>query len=236
MIAALRERRLEPEVMDDPSLDPDHHRHALHSLARINTISRSAKALWEPLRRFHDEQAGRPLRVLDIACGGGDLPAELNRRAKAEGRDLIVDGCDISPIALEVATETHRAVEGVDARFFQLDAVRDALPEGYDVMISSMFTHHIERAEVTALLAKMAAASRFVIINDLVRSWYGLLGVSVVVHLVSRSPVVHVDGPRSIRAAFTPTEMQEMADAANLVGAKIQWQPPIRMVLTWEQP
>lgn len=220
--------------MDDPALDPQSHRHALRSLARINVLSRSANTLWPTLKSFCEARAGRPVRALDIACGGGDLPLELNRRARGGGYDLTVDGCDVSPVAIEVATETNRGDPG-DAKFFQIDALRDELPDGYDVAITSMFTHHLERDDVVDLLRRMAAKTRLVIVNDLVRSWYGWLGVQAVVHVVSRSPVVHVDGPRSIRASFTIDEMRKMAEEAGLTGCEIAWRPPVRMLMTWRR-
>lgn len=218
--------------MDDPALDPQSHRHALRSLARINVLSRSANTLWPTLKRFCDEHAGRPVRVLDIACGGGDLPLEVNRRARDAGCDLTVDGCDVSPLAVQVAQETNRD-DPSGAKFFRLDALRDELPDGYDVAITSMFTHHLEREDVVELLRRMSAKTRLVIVNDLVRSWYGWLGVKAVVHMVSRSPVVHVDGPRSIRASFTVEEMRAIAEEAGLSGCAIAWRPPVRMLLTW---
>ncbi len=102
-------------------------------------------------------------------------------------------------------------------------------------MMTSMFTHHLEREQVVELLRKMAAGSRMVIVNDLVRSWYGWLGVSMAVHLMSRSPVVHVDGPRSIRASFKPAELGQLAEQAGLSGAQITRHLPVRMLLTWRR-
>src|SRR5918912_1375115 len=84
----LSRRLLRPEVMDQPGLDPRRHAHALRGLARINFWSGSAGILWPDLAALARETAPRPLRVLDVATGGGDVPIRLWRRARRAGLDL----------------------------------------------------------------------------------------------------------------------------------------------------
>ena len=45
-LTSLRQRRCQPEMMDDPQLDPARHVQALACLARINSLSGSARILW----------------------------------------------------------------------------------------------------------------------------------------------------------------------------------------------
>jgi hypothetical protein len=59
------------------------------------------------------------------------------------------------------------------------------------------------------------AAGKMVVINDLVRSALGLGMVYLATRLLSRSPVVRTDGPRSVRAAYT---LKEIADLATQAG------------------
>ncbi len=80
-LVRLQERRCQPELMDEPGLDPERHRQALQGLARINWLSASDRILWHPIRALARELAGKPLRVLDIATGGGDVPIRLWQRA-----------------------------------------------------------------------------------------------------------------------------------------------------------
>src|SRR5437763_3343791 len=91
-------RRLQPEVMDQPGLDPVRHRQALAGLRRINFFSGSAGILWPPLAALA-YGAARPVRVLDLATGGGDVPIRLWRRARRAGLPLEVEACDVSPVA-----------------------------------------------------------------------------------------------------------------------------------------
>src|SRR4051812_37389748 len=66
-----------PGLMAAPGLDPAEPRLALAGLARVNRISRSAAILRPPIRRLARELSGRPVRILDIATGSGDVPLAL---------------------------------------------------------------------------------------------------------------------------------------------------------------
>jgi 2-polyprenyl-3-methyl-5-hydroxy-6-metoxy-1,4-benzoquinol methylase len=228
-------RLLQPEVMDQPGLDPARHRQALAGLRRINFFSGSAGILWPPLAGLA-RSASRPVRVLDLATGGGDVAIRLWHRARRTGLSLEVEGCDVSPVAVEHATrqaERRRA----EVRFFVADALSGDLPPGYDAVICSLFLHHLTDDQAVALLRRMAAtAGRLVLVNDLVRSRAGLLLARVGTHLLSMSPVVHVDGPRSVEGAFTVAEARALADRAGLAGATVARRWPCRFLLTWVRP
>ena len=99
----LRQHRRRPEIMDQPDLNADRHVKALRGLARINFWSGSAGILWPALAALARTMAPNSPRVLDVATGGGDLPIRLWRRAQRAGLTLHLEGCDISPVALEYA-------------------------------------------------------------------------------------------------------------------------------------
>jgi len=108
---------------------------------------------------------------------------------------------------------------------------------GYDVVMCSLFLHHLERGQARTLLARMAEqARRLVLVNDLVRSPAGWLLAHVGTRLLSRSWVVHTDGPRSVAGALTTAELREVAAEAGLVGAEVAGRWPFRMLLTWRRP
>jgi SAM-dependent methyltransferase len=230
----LEQRRLRPEVMDQPDLDPAQHARALRGLARINWWSRSSGILWPALLAL--APAAGPLRVLDLATGAGDVPIRLSRRARRAGIPVRIEGCDVSAVAVDYARRRAERV-GADVRFFVHDALAEPLLSGYDVVMCSLFLHHLERGQARTLLARMAEQARqLVLVNDLVRSPAGLLLAHVGTRLLSRSWVVHTDGPRSVAGAFTTAELRELAAEAGLVGAEVAWRWPFRMLLTWRRP
>lgn len=231
----LGERRRLPELMDDPALEAGRHLQALRGLERINRWSRSASILWPPIRDAASRMPGRSIRILDVATGAGDLPIALWRAARRHRVPLSVDGCDVSPRAIEHAK--RRAGElGAEVGFLPLDVFsNNALPEGYDVVMSSLFLHHLDEAQGLHLLRRMReAAGRLVLVNDLVRSPLGLGLAYAGTRLLSASPVVRIDGVRSVRAAWTIEEVGAMAARAGLRGATVAPRWPCRFLLRWE--
>jgi len=55
------------------------------------------------------------------------------------------------------------------------------------------------------------------------------------VRCISHSDVVHVDGPRSVEGAFTPEEVQALAEAAGLHGCRVTPKWPFRFLLEWSR-
>ncbi len=230
----LASRELTPEVMDDPSLDAALHRQALRGLARINAVSGSARLLWTAIERALANIEKRPIRVLDLACGGGDVTLALARLGVRRHVDIEVVGCDISPTALEHARAMADG-SGLPVRFIQQDVLREPPPAGFDLCVSSLFLHHLQRDQAVRVMRCMAEAADGVLINDLRRSAGGLAAAQLGVRVLTRSPVVHVDGPRSVRAAFTQQEMREMAEEAGMHGAQVTRRFPFRMLLSWRR-
>jgi SAM-dependent methyltransferase len=225
---SLAHRHRQPELMDDPALNPAEHRRALSGLARINSLSGSAKVLWPALRKLA-HQLNRPIRVLDIATGSGDVPLALRRFADRERLPITFAGCDLSEVAIDVA---KRAAG--DVQFFTLDVLNAPVPTGFDAFTCSLFLHHLDEPDVVAVLTKLRTSNpRLILVSDLERSRFNLAAVWVASRLLSRSRVVHVDGPLSIRGAFTVPEMRATAEAAGLHGATVRTRFPCRMLLEW---
>lgn len=231
----LRQRAMEPEDIDDPALEKEQLFGALRGLTTINFLSASAGSVWAPMVRLARERKQDRLRILDVATGGGDIPRALWRKAKRAGLKLEILGVDISERALEFAArQCHDC--GSDVRFEQRDILRDGLPEGYDVIVSSLFLHHLTNDQAGQLLGAAAVATRhLVLINDLRRGQYGLTLAYFAGHILSSSPIVRVDAIRSVRAAFTMQEALAMAEAAGMKGASVQRRWPARYLLQWRK-
>ncbi len=227
-------RERHPEVMDQPGLDPKAHHKALDGLSRLNFWSNSTGILWPAIRDL-SRRVNRPLRLLDVATGAGDVPIRLWQKAKRNGMELDVTGCDLSPVALEHARARSERL-GAKVTFFQHDIIRSQIPTEYDVVTSSLFLHHLAQSEATAFLEQAArAATRLVLINDLRRSSMGLVLAILASRLLTFSRVVRVDAPLSVRAAFTITEAKQLAERAGLSNAKVVSKWPFRFLLSWER-
>lgn len=232
----LPDRVLEPELMDQPDLNEADHHAALRGLGRINVLSLSRLPFKAPLVELAlKRRSSQPLRVLDVACGGGDTSIWVAGLAKRSALPIQVTGLDISAQALNFAA--HRATsKKVDVHWLERDVLGDGLPEGFDVILCSLFLHHLTREQATRLFGVMAAHAReAALVVDLVRSKPGLWLAKVVPPIVSRSYVVHVDAVLSARSAFSMQEVREMADEAGLGTARLSRRWPERFLLDWRR-
>ncbi len=224
-----------PEIMDQPGLDAGDHEHALSGLRRVNFLSRSDAILWPAIAEL--ARTRRPqdsaLRVLDLATGAGDIPIALARRAERAGLNIQFDGCDVSPRAVDFARRQAEKPHA-NVRFFTWDALKGPLPDQYHVIMCSLFLHHLDEASAVEVLRRMSeAASRRILVNDLIRSRLGLLLAQAGCRLLTRSHVVHYDGPASVSAAFTPAEALALAEQAGLRGTTLTRHWPQRFLLSW---
>ncbi len=236
-LTRLAERHREAELMDELSLDVSEHTRALAGLRRVNWWSRSAAMVQSDLRQLAAEcSAERPLRLLDVACGGGDVTTQIARWSRLAGLPVRVSACDISPTALDIARQQADST-GESIEFFQHDLLQQPLPGEFDVVMCSLFLHHLDGSDAVRVLRSMAAAAtRAVLVNDLIRSRSGYLLSLLGTRLLSRSRIVHVDGPLSVAGAFTPPEALRLCEQASLQGATISRHWPQRFLLTWRRP
>jgi 2-polyprenyl-3-methyl-5-hydroxy-6-metoxy-1,4-benzoquinol methylase len=235
----LEARQLQPEVMDDPALDAREHERALQALHRINLLSASASIVWPSILKLARQQTTTRLRVLDIATGSGDVPLAIARKAKRAGIKLDLLGVDISERAVTLARERLAASElrSQSIHFQRLDALHEQLPGDYDVVMCSLFLHHLTGDEARRLIHSMAVAARQrVLLSDLRRSRYGWLLAYGASRLLTRSKVVHVDALLSVQAAFTPDELRDLARAAPFQDLQIVHRWPCRMLLVGQAP
>ena len=232
----LRERDRQPELMDAPHLDETLHRRALGALGRLNYFSRTARVLFCSLQKFVPTN-GQTLRVLDLATGGGDVAVKIARLARMQGFPLQISGCDVSPTAINFAQTAARTAGLVDLDFFQLDALQDDLPTDFDVIICTLFLHHLTESDSIALVRRMSEAARLgLLIDDLRRTGLGYFLAWTVGRILSRSPIVHSDGPQSVRAAFTLDEVRSLVQRAGLREYQLLRHWPQRFLLSWSKP
>ena len=101
-------------------------------------------------------------------------------------------------------------------------------------MYCTLFVHHLDPPDVVRLLKGMAArARRLVIVDDLIRSRLGYSMAWIGTRLLSRSWVVHHDGPLSVQGAFTPSEILDLATQAGWRDCVLERTWPERYRLCW---
>ena len=249
----LKSRYLVPELMDDPNLPAADHQLALHGLRRINRFSGTVSSLCSTILdlvkpanaspgqspEFQSPGLQSPWVLLDIGCANGENLIALYRQL-AKRIPVRCIGWDISPYAIQSAKAlaSSAGLSEEQVRFEVVDALGqiDPAPQA-DIVMNSLFMHHFEESAVVSLLTRSAQLARVAVVaDDLNRTQLGWFLAKTGCWLLSRSPVVHFDGPQSVRAAFTCTEIASIAERAGLVDARLKKHWPERYALVWRRP
>ena len=234
----MRSRVLVPELMDDPAIDPVEHRRALNGLRRVNALCQTGKHVAKEILAIAKKHNRNSIRVLDLGCGSGDVACNVARRLASQLECHVV-GWDISATAVECAnlawsqSQTQKR-NSARVHFEQADVFKPTESQ-FDVVYCCLFLHHFaEPQAVEVLQAMKRIATMSVLVDDLIRSSWGYALAQIGCQLLSRSPVVHFDGPQSVRAAFTKVEASRLAAQAGLDACTIHRHWPERYLLRWD--
>lgn len=204
----LRERAADAvEEMDLPGCDPVRLDRTYAQFALVNR----AVSGWRGIYRNQLRPRLRKGRatLLDIGCGGGDVPVMLSRWAARDGLQLEITAIDPDPRASLYAAERHRTA-GVTFRQSTAAQLVEA-GRSFDLVVSNHVLHHLPEAELPGFLAESAAlCSGRVIHNDLRRSptAYALFFAG---SWPFTGSYIREDGLTSIRRSYTAPELQASA-------------------------
>lgn len=224
------------ELLDGP-LDPDILDANLRDLARVNRWLGGVDLSWRSVQPLlAATQDASSIRLLDVGTGAADIPLALAGRAAAKGASMEIVATDVRPEIVELATA--RAEEaGLRSVQVKLGAHHriDEPDRSFDVVHASMVLHHLEPSAAVKLLREMArVAARAVIVNDLDRSERWLLGAHLLAAFTTRNRYTRNDGPLSVRRAYRPNEMAQLAVRAGLVEeARYQTRPAYRYAIAF---
>lgn len=212
------------ELMDDPDCDP---RALAATYRRFGLVNRLVSAWGHVYRtRVRPElrALGRPARVLDLGCGGGDVVARLAGLAARDGLAVEWVGADPDPRALAAARERQRP----GMRFVsQGSGELLAAGERFDIVLSNHVLHHLDAAALDAFAADSLALSRGPVLHaDIARGRLAYALYAVGIAPLSPGTFLRVDGLRSIRRSYRSDEL-----AAELGGPwRVETPAPFRVL------
>ena len=202
------------ELMDEPC-SRDEMRACLRDLARLNTwFGGYAPVLWW-LDALGLEAQTRSVRILDVACGGGDGLRRVAQWAAERGIETELVGLDLNADAVAIAAETGPTVRPIEWVCSDVFAYEPKKP--VDLVMSSLFTHHLSNKDVVRFLQwmeKNAAQSWFV--NDLSRAPVPYHLLKAFAKVVRLHHFVQHDGPVSIARAFVREDWDRLCKEAGL--------------------
>ncbi|MEV8273449.1 methyltransferase domain-containing protein [Microbacterium sp. NPDC077184] len=200
------------ELMDDPDCDPERLRATLRRFDTVNRLVSGWGGVYTRRIRPFLAGLGRPARVLDLGCGGGDVVVRLARMAARDGMAVDWVGADPDPRAIEVAAA--RDAPGT-VRFTRADSTALlAAGERFDVVVSNHVLHHLDSAALASFAADSRALSSGLLLHgDIARSRLAYSLYAIGITPLQHGTFLRTDGLRSIRRSHTPAELQRLLDA-----------------------
>jgi 2-polyprenyl-3-methyl-5-hydroxy-6-metoxy-1,4-benzoquinol methylase len=220
-LADFRHRSTQTELIDDMSLDSTQMAGVLRELAVVNKyLGGYATTIGALDKLFGSDD--RPLRLLDVGAGGGDMARQLVEWGRSRGRRVEVVTLDLSRAAARYARDAvadYPEISVVQANVLQLPFE----PGTFDAVLAALFLHHFPTPDATCALRSMAAACRTaVVVNDLHRHPLAYAGIWSLTRMLGASPIVQNDGPVSVLRAFTRRDFDELARATGL-SMTVRW-------------
>ena len=209
--ASLRGPIQAEEEMDAAELAPARYARVLADLSRINALTLAARPTLSFLDRIRARGIGdRPWRILDVGFGSGDMLARIARWGDRRGVALELAGIDLNPKSAPVADARLNGRARLTTGDYQ-----DLAGQGWDIILSSLVTHHMSAAERSSFLRFMEGeAARGWLVNDLHRQRLPFAGFPLLATLALVDPIVRRDGQLSVGRSFRRAEWQAMlADA-----------------------
>lgn len=217
-----KKRSDEFEIMDDMTMEGKELRRTLDLLASINLwLGGNSLTLDGVTKILESQPSDKPIRIVDLGCGNGDMLRQLQRFGAKSGYQFELTGIDANRDSIAYAEELSASMANVSFKTLNIFSKEFEELE-YDIAIATLFMHHFSDGEITKLVSDIKNKSRMgVLVNDLHRSEmaYALFWV---LSLFFRNKVARNDGLVSIRKAFRRSDLENYA--RQIPGkSSIQW-------------
>ena len=209
-------RSYQKEIMDDMSVDGEFLDRALRELTKINLWLGGHATSLKGIRTFTKHIPPlKILTILDVGAGGADIvDATSSMRANVK-----ITSFDLNQSACDYAARVHPSLQVVQGSVLAIPFPH----QSFDIVHASLFLHHFTESELHEILRSLISVARYgIVINDLRRSVFAYIGITLVTRLFSRSAMVKHDGPLSVRRGFTKKELQRLCAALSSASFTIQ--------------
>ncbi len=211
------------EIMDDMDMEGDLLQRSLDKLDWINKWLGGNQITINGLDRLlQGLPKERELTIVDVGCGSGDMLRIIAKKMRQAGRSVKLIGIDANAFTVDYARQQSTAFPEITYHccmvpsplFDQLD---------YDILLSTLFLHHLTNEEILPLLEHSTKKARLgIIINDLQRSKLAYFLFQLLTLFIP-NPMIRQDGLTSILRGFKQTELQAFAEQTKLKNNTIRW-------------
>lgn len=214
-LKSLDKRSIVKEFMDDADIQEKDLEDNFRFIKFINRYGGGhrvvIKALEELLIKWPKD---KPVEILDVGCGIGDIAMAISRWGKAKGLDIRYLGLDRNSRILKLA---RAQPAGNNIRYMKGDLSANDIPEA-DFVIASMLLHHLWDEDVPRSIMHLFRSARSaLIINDLRRSILSYFLCYLLTRFV-KNEVSRNDALLSVRKGFRLEEIRSLLDKLNING------------------
>lgn len=221
----LSRRSAEAEWLDGADASPEELALVLRDLARFNGAMLGHRPVIDWLRRAtKDAPKEKPLTLVDVGCGYGDLLRTIRRWARKRGLTIRLIGLDLSRETIRVAQTVTDDADEIGYRV--MDVFDFAPPVPIDFVVSSLVTHHMSDDLIVRFLRWMEETARKGwLIYDLQRHPAPYYFIGLVGKLTRLHPTVIHDGRISVARSLTRAEWLARIDEAGIArdAAPLRW-------------
>lgn len=220
------QRSLQAELMDTEIASFEQFRQCLRELETINGWTWAYRPTLRWLKRIgHSKHLSI---IWDVGSGGGDMLRRIIRHQAGYTPGTKLIGIDLNPWAQKAAEAWSH---DLPIHFKTGDIFDSESAQNSDVIISSLFAHHLNDEQLVQYLRWMELHSTVGwFINDLHRHWLPYYFIKATTHLLSRNRFIKHDAAVSVSRAFTRADWVRLLELAAIPAecVRIRWYLPFR--------
>jgi len=224
-------------VLTKELLDLDGHTDAevlddLRQIRRVNRYLGGARLVRNRLALLlKNDGPASPLRLLDVATGSADLPLSVVQWSRRRGLEVEIAALDRHPQVTRFAASELRGISQIHlVRGDALDLPVLGAPFHY--ALCSLFLHQLDETQAVRFLRDLLErVTRAVLVNELRRERLHYVTAWLLARMMTRNPITRHDAPASVRNAYTPAELRDLADRAGASRVEIFRHWPFRVCM-----
>lgn len=217
-----KERSSQIELMDDFSVEGNLLRESLDSIANINKWLGGNLVTLNGLKKVLKKHTiNKPITMLDMGCGNGDMLREVAKFGKKAGYNFILIGIDANQHTIDYAKEL--SVNYPEISYLYQDVFSEEFQHlQYDLVLATLFLHHFNEDDIVKLLAPILKKAKLgMVVNDLNRNIIAYYLFSFLC-LFIKNKMTKEDGLVSILRAFKKSDLERITQKLN-AKSTIQW-------------
>lgn len=227
-------RSTQPELMDTEKVDYNDFAKCLDHLSLINTCTLAYRPTLKWVKSYASD---KKLNIVDVGSGGGDMMRKIWHMAKKHKFSVNIIGADMNDHAKIYADQKllakQSSLNNVTKNAFDLSNVKKS-----DLIISSLFTHHLIDEELISFIVDMDEnAGQGWFINDLHRHPIAYYFIKAITYVFPFHRFVKHDAAVSVARAFTKKDWINILKSAGINESryKVEWYFPFRYCVSCQK-